>query len=104
MAPGKGNRQPPRDGWRPYPYRGQRYRSRIPAERVARLFTPFDRLGAERISQNRTGLGLGLSKHLIDAMGGTLGFSNGEGGATFHVDLARACSGGGKTGCDGSPP
>ncbi|EJZ19921.1 HAMP domain-containing sensor histidine kinase, partial [Rhizobium sp. Pop5] len=62
----------------------------IPAERVARLFTPFDRLGAERISQEGTGLGLALSKHLIDAMGGTLGFSNRKGGATFHVDLPRA--------------
>lgn len=62
----------------------------IPADRIARLFTPFDRLGAERISQEGTGLGLALSKHLIDAMGGTLGFSNREGGATFHVDLPRA--------------
>ncbi|WP_049730815.1 ATP-binding protein [Rhizobium ecuadorense] len=62
----------------------------IPADRAARLFTPFDRLGAERINQEGTGLGLALSKHLIDAMGGTLGFSNGEGGATFHVDLPRA--------------
>lgn len=62
----------------------------IPAERVARLFTPFDRLGAERISQDGTGLGLALSRHLIDAMGGALGFSNRAGGATFHVDLPRA--------------
>ena len=62
----------------------------IPAERVGRLFTPFDRLGAERISQEGTGLGLALSRHLIDAMGGTLGFSNRAGGATFHVDLPRA--------------
>ncbi|MDF0699289.1 ATP-binding protein [Rhizobium sp. MC63] len=63
----------------------------IPAERVARLFTPFDRLGAERISQEGTGLGLALSRHLIDAMGGTLGFGNRRGGgATFHVDLPRA--------------
>jgi PAS domain S-box-containing protein len=61
----------------------------IPAERVSRLFTPFDRLGAERISRDGTGLGLALSKHLTDAMGGTLGFSNREGGATFHVDLPR---------------
>ncbi|TBZ94018.1 PAS domain S-box protein [Rhizobium leguminosarum bv. viciae] len=62
----------------------------IPAERVSRLFTPFDRLGAERIGQEGTGLGLALSRHLIDAMGGALGFSNRpEGGATFHVDLPR---------------
>ncbi|WP_338811448.1 ATP-binding protein (plasmid) [Agrobacterium leguminum] len=60
----------------------------IPADRVARLFTPFDRLEAG-ISQEGTGLGLALSKHLVDAMGGTLGFSNREGGATFYVDLPR---------------
>ncbi|MBB4293080.1 signal transduction histidine kinase [Rhizobium leguminosarum] len=63
----------------------------IPGDRVARLFIPFDRLGAERISQKGTGLGLALSKHLIDAMGGALGFRNRpEGGASFHVDLPRA--------------
>jgi PAS domain S-box-containing protein len=61
----------------------------IPAERLSRLFTPFDRLGAERMSQEGTGLGLALSKHLTDAMGGTLGFINREGGATFHIDLPR---------------
>jgi PAS domain S-box-containing protein len=61
----------------------------IPAERLSRLFTPFDRLGAERMSREGTGLGLALSKHLTDAMGGTLGFSNREGGATFHIDLPR---------------
>ncbi|RFB88883.1 histidine kinase [Rhizobium leguminosarum bv. trifolii] len=62
----------------------------IPADRVIRLFTPFDRLGAERINQEGTGLGLALSKHLIEAMGGTLGFISRQSGATFHVDLPCA--------------
>lgn len=45
----------------------------IPAEHRSRLFTPFDRLGAERTVTEGTGLGLVLSKQLIDAMGGKIG-------------------------------
>src|SRR5438445_313253 len=36
----------------------------IPADRMARLFTPFDRLGAEQTKVEGTGLGLALSKRL----------------------------------------
>ncbi len=45
----------------------------IPAEHRSRLFTPFDRLGAERTVTEGTGLGLVLSKQLMDAMGGEIG-------------------------------
>ncbi|QDC44422.1 hybrid sensor histidine kinase/response regulator [Methylophilus medardicus] len=45
----------------------------IPAQLRSRLFTPFDRLGAERTVIEGTGLGLVLSKQLIDAMGGEIG-------------------------------
>lgn len=45
----------------------------IPAEHRSRLFTPFDRLGAERTVTEGTGLGLVLSKQLMDAMGGQIG-------------------------------
>jgi signal transduction histidine kinase/ActR/RegA family two-component response regulator len=47
--------------------------SGIPAALRSRLFTPFDRLGAERTVTEGTGLGLVLSKQLIDAMGGEIG-------------------------------
>jgi signal transduction histidine kinase/ActR/RegA family two-component response regulator len=45
----------------------------IAAELRSRLFTPFDRLGAERTVTEGTGLGLVLSKQLLDAMGGQIG-------------------------------
>jgi CheY-like chemotaxis protein len=44
----------------------------IRPEDLARLFTPFERFGAERSLVEGTGLGLALSKHLVDAMNGTL--------------------------------
>jgi PAS domain S-box-containing protein len=63
----------------------------IPAENLERLFTPFDRLGAERTSVEGTGLGLALSRGLVEAMNGTLGVTSEVGvGSTFWVDLPLA--------------
>ena len=65
----------------------------IPAEKLSRLFTPFDRLGAEQSDVQGTGLGLPLSQRLIHAMGGTIGVSSDAGhGSTFWVELPRAAS------------
>lgn len=47
----------------------------IAPERRARLFTPFDRLGAENTTTEGTGLGLALSKQMMDAMGGNITIS-----------------------------
>jgi PAS domain S-box-containing protein len=44
----------------------------IPAEMVSRLFTPFDRLGAEGSAEPGAGLGLVVARALTQAMGGTL--------------------------------
>jgi hypothetical protein len=61
----------------------------IPAERISRLFDPFDRLGAEQSEVEGTGLGLTLSRSLVDAMGGSLEVASEQGvGSTFTVDLA----------------
>ncbi|MDA0752821.1 MAG: ATP-binding protein, partial [Verrucomicrobia bacterium] len=61
----------------------------IPKEKMDRLFVPFDRLGAEQRSQiEGTGLGLALSKKLIEAMGGSIEVQSEPGiGTTFSVGL-----------------
>jgi signal transduction histidine kinase/CheY-like chemotaxis protein len=62
----------------------------IGADKLARLFTPFDRLGAEASGVEGTGLGLTLSKSLVEAMGGTLLAHSEPGtGSTFSVDLRQ---------------
>jgi protein-histidine pros-kinase len=63
----------------------------IPPEKLDRLFTPFDRLGADAVGVEGTGLGLVLSKQLTEAMGGTMGVVSLPGtGTTFWVELSKA--------------
>jgi len=65
----------------------------IPHEKLSRLFTPFERLGAEQTNVEGTGLGLALSQRLIQAMGGSIGVESTVGqGSTFWVELPRATS------------
>ena len=53
-----------------------------------RLFTPFDRLGAERSAEPGAGLGLVVARGLVQAMGGTLTVtSTPEVGTTVEVTL-----------------
>ena len=60
----------------------------IAPELRSRLFTPFDRLGAESKGIEGTGLGLALSKSLAEAMGGQLTVKSKVGqGSTFRIDL-----------------
>ncbi|MDX6628740.1 MAG: hypothetical protein QOH00_986, partial [Gaiellales bacterium] len=61
----------------------------IAPEDLERAFLPFERLDADSTDAEGTGLGLALSKGLIDAMGGAIGIersARGE-GSTFYVDL-----------------
>jgi signal transduction histidine kinase/ActR/RegA family two-component response regulator len=63
----------------------------IPADKLARLFTPFDRLGKEHSAIEGAGLGLALCKRLMQAMGGTIGADSTPGsGSTFWVELPCA--------------
>ncbi|MFL6542331.1 MAG: ATP-binding protein, partial [Chthoniobacterales bacterium] len=65
----------------------------IPAEKISRLFTPFERLGAEASDVEGTGLGLALSHRLIDAMHGSIGVESEVGsGSTFWIELPFAAS------------
>jgi signal transduction histidine kinase len=56
-----------------------------------RLFAPFDRLDAASKGIEGTGLGLALSKGLMEAIGGSLGVESEEGvGSTFWMELPLA--------------
>jgi signal transduction histidine kinase len=48
----------------------------IPSELLARLFVPFDRLGADAGREGGAGLGLVLARRLTEAMNGTLELSS----------------------------
>jgi PAS domain S-box-containing protein len=52
------------------------------------LFQPFQRLGAEQAGRHGSGLGLALSKALVEGMGGNIGVSSSRNGTTFWVALA----------------
>ena len=63
----------------------------IPVEMMSRLFTPFDRLGAERSAEPGAGLGLVVARALTQAMGGTLEIRTAaEAGTTAEITLPAA--------------
>ena len=65
----------------------------IPEEFIPKLFTPFERIGADKTTIEGTGLGLSVVKKLMDAMGGNLGVESTPGlGSTFWVELPHVDS------------
>lgn len=60
---------------------------------LAKVFMPFERIGAENHAIEGTGLGLAVVKQLTELMGGTVGVESVEGeGTTFWIDLAESIS------------
>ena len=57
-------------------------------EQMAHLFQPFNRLGKESGAEEGTGIGLVVTKRLIELMGGSIGVESSVGtGSVFWVDL-----------------
>ncbi|MCA1754535.1 MAG: PAS domain-containing sensor histidine kinase, partial [Spirochaeta sp.] len=62
----------------------------IPAEKQGELFLSFDRLGKEAGTEAGSGVGLALSKRLVEQMGGTIGFTSSPNvGSTFWAELPQ---------------
>ncbi len=60
----------------------------IPADRLGELFQPFHRLGAAAREIEGTGIGLVITRRLIERMGGSIGVESTYGeGSTFWVDF-----------------
>ncbi len=63
----------------------------LSAEQQARLFTAFERLDADKAAIEGTGIGLALSKRLIELMQGEIGVESEPGsGSTFWIRLPGA--------------
>lgn len=63
----------------------------LPPEKMAQLFQPFNRLGQEGGTEEGTGMGLVVTKQLIELMGGSINVESTVGvGSEFCVELNRA--------------
>lgn len=59
--------------------------------RLNDVFAPFERLGAERTEVEGTGMGMTVTKRLVEAMGGTITVTSTQGlGSCFAVELPAA--------------
>jgi signal transduction histidine kinase len=60
----------------------------IPEDKQQYLFKPFERLGRESGEIESTGIGLAISRQLIELLGGKIGYQkNEEGGSIFWIDI-----------------
>ena len=60
----------------------------LSAEQLAQLFQPFNRMGKEAGPEEGTGIGLVVTKRLVELMGGAIGAESTVGlGSTFWIDL-----------------
>ncbi|NHZ79789.1 PAS domain S-box protein [Massilia sp. CCM 8695] len=62
-------------------------------EQLAQLFQPFNRLGQESGAEEGTGIGLVVTKQLVELMGGSIGVESEPGsGSRFWVDFASCAA------------
>ena len=63
----------------------------LPPDKLAQLFQPFNRLGQEASAEEGTGIGLVVTKRLVELMGGAIGVTSEIGvGSVFWVELHSA--------------
>ena len=59
-------------------------------EKLTQLFQPFNRLGQETGIKEGTGIGLVVTKQLVELMVGTIGVNSSVGmGSEFWIELIR---------------
>jgi len=62
----------------------------LPPEMLAQLFQPFNRLGQEKRVEEGTGIGLVMSKRVVELMEGAIGVESTVGvGSVFWIELLR---------------
>ena len=65
----------------------------LPPEKLAQLFQPFNRLGQEAEGEQGTGIGLVVTKRLVELMGGAIGVDSTVGtGSVFWIELISAAA------------
>jgi PAS domain S-box-containing protein len=75
----------------------------LPPDMLQQLFQPFNRLGQERSTEEGTGIGLVMSKRLVELMGGRIGVESTVGsGSVFWFELNSTSEP--QLGIDTSPP
>jgi PAS domain S-box-containing protein len=62
-------------------------------DKIAQLFQPFNRLGQEASAEEGTGIGLVVTKRLVELMGGSIGVESTVGqGSVFWIELVVAAA------------
>ena len=65
----------------------------IPEDKRDGLFKPFDRLGREAGEVEGTGIGLSITKQIVELLGGQIGYESRVGrGSTFWIDIPKSGS------------